>query len=133
MSASSVDGAVLVLGQHGRVVDRVLLAGEGVVVGAHLVELAVHVVGRAASGVPLNIMCSRKWLTPAIASVSSREPVLTKNAQGGRIGLGVALGDHLQAVVAACAYETPTGTSSGAGAERDDGEIAAADARPDRR
>ena len=28
--------------------------------------------------VPLNKRCSRKWLTPATASVSSREPVLTK-------------------------------------------------------
>ena len=43
-----IDGPVLVLRQHGGVVDRVLLVGEGVVMGAHLVELAVHVVGRAA-------------------------------------------------------------------------------------
>ena len=41
-----------ILRQHGRVEDRVLLAGEGVVVGAHLVELAVDVVGRAAWACP---------------------------------------------------------------------------------
>ena len=43
-----IDGRLLVFGQHGRVENRVLLAGEGVVVGPHLVELAVHVVGRTA-------------------------------------------------------------------------------------
>ena len=41
-------GPVLMFRQHGGVEDGVLLVGEGVVVGAHLVELAVHVVGRAA-------------------------------------------------------------------------------------
>ncbi len=48
MSASRSTHAVLVLGQHRGVVDGVFFAGEGVVVGADLVELAVHVVGRAA-------------------------------------------------------------------------------------
>jgi hypothetical protein len=31
--------------------------------------------------VPLNIMCSRKWLTPTTSIGSSRVPVFTKNPQ----------------------------------------------------
>ena len=37
--------------------------------------IVVKHLGRA---VPLNAICSRKWLIPAILSFSSREPVLTK-------------------------------------------------------
>ena len=42
-----IDRLVLVFRQHGGVENRVLFVGNGVVMGAHFVELAVHVVGRA--------------------------------------------------------------------------------------
>ena len=52
MSDQQLHGAACELRQHRGVIYRVFLVGEGVVVRAHLVELAVHVVGRCAWACP---------------------------------------------------------------------------------
>ncbi len=76
--AEQVHHPLLELRQHRRVVDGVFLAGGRVVVrtissNSRLTSAALR------RSLPLNIMCSRKWLTPEIGGVSSREPVRTKN------------------------------------------------------
>ena len=58
-------------------VDRVLLGGEGVVAGADGVEALCDFMGSQLSE-PLKSRCSRKWLQPASAGVSSRLPVSTQ-------------------------------------------------------
>ncbi len=97
MSASSSTAAVLVLRQHGRVEDGVFLVGEGVVVGPHLVELAVHVVGRAAGrALEHHVFEEMAHAGHCVGLVAGAG--LDEKAQGRRMGLGVALGDDLQAV-----------------------------------
>jgi hypothetical protein len=88
----------LIFGQDGGVIDRALFAGKGVVVGPHLVELAVHIVGRAARG-PFEHHVFEKM-------ADSRDGVgfvagagLYKETKCGRIGRLVAFGDNFQAVV----------------------------------
>ena len=71
--------------------------GEGVVVGADLIEIAIDL-GGAAPGVPLNIMCSRKWLTPMRRESSSARAGLHEEADGGGVGFTDDLSDHVQAV-----------------------------------
>ena len=94
-------GAGLVLGQHGRVVDGVLFAGEGVVVGAHLVELAVDVVGdargRALEHHVFEKMAHARDFVGFVAGAG-----IDEEAQGRRMGLVVALGHDLQAVGQPC-------------------------------
>ena len=77
----------------------------------HLVELAIHVVGRT-GGRPLEHhvleeMAHAGHLVGLVAGAG-----LDEETQRRRVGLGVALGDDFQTVGQAYAYETPTGTSN---------------------
>ena len=87
----------LVLRQHGRIEDGRLLRGPGVAMRADLVELAVHVVGRAGGraleGHVLEEMAHAGDLVGLVAGAG-----LDDEPQGRRVGLGIALGDDLQAV-----------------------------------
>ena len=88
---------VLVLRQHGGVVDRVLLVGEGVVVGAHLVELAVHVVGRAGGGaLEHHVFEEMAHAGHGVALVAGAGADEEPQRRG--IRRGVPLGDNLQPV-----------------------------------
>ncbi len=89
--------AILVLGQHGGVEDRVLFVGIGVVVGADLVELAVHVVGRAVCGA-FEDHVFEEMADPGHRLGFVAGARLDEEPHGGRIGRTVALGDDLQAV-----------------------------------
>ena len=93
-----VDARLLVLGQHRGVVDRVLFAGEGVVVGADLVELAVDVLGRAPRRAlehhVLEKMAHAGDLVGLVAGAGAHE-----EADAERVGRVVALGDDLEAVI----------------------------------
>ena len=58
---------------HGQVVG-----GEGVRVGAHLLDDVVVRLGAVGASVPRNIMCSKKWAKPVLpGSTSLRQPVRT--------------------------------------------------------
>ncbi len=91
------DGLILMFRQHGGVEDGVLFVGEGVVVGAHFVELAVHLVGRAAGralkGHVFEEMAHAGDGVVFIACAGADE-----EPHGRRICRGVALGDDFQAV-----------------------------------
>ena len=87
----------LVLRQHRGVVDGRLLGGGGVGAGADLVQLAVDVVGRARGraleGHVLEEMAHAGDVVGFVAGAG-----LDDEAQGGRVGLGVAFGDDFQTV-----------------------------------
>ena len=92
-----VHGPVLVLGQHGRVVNGVFLVGEGIVMGAHLVELAVHIVGRAAGGaLEDHVLQKMAHAGHAVGFIAGAGVYEEPQCRG--IGRVVALGDDLQAV-----------------------------------
>ena len=97
MSPSSSTAACLILRQDRRVVDRVLFAGAGVVVRAHLVELAVHLVGgsagRALEDHVLEKMAHAGQRVRLVARAG-----LDEERHGRRVGVAVALGHHFQAV-----------------------------------
>ncbi len=119
--AQQFDGAGLIFGQHGRVVDRVLFAGEGVVVGPHLVELAIYVVGRAGRRAlehhVFEKMAHARDLVGLVASAGLHE-----EAQRGRMRLGVALGHDLQPIGERMLTKLQRAPPT-AGAQRDNGEI----------
>ena len=83
--------------QHGGVENRVLLVGEGVVVGAHLVELAVHVVGRAARRA-LEDHVFQKMAYAGHPGGFVAGAGADEKPHGRGIGSAVALGNDLQAV-----------------------------------
>ena len=95
--AQELDGPRLELGQHRGVVDGAFFAGEGVVVGAHFVELAVHVVGRAAGGAfehhVFEKMAHARHIVRLIAGAGLHE-----KSDGRGVRLVVAFGDDFQAV-----------------------------------
>ena len=84
-------------GQHGGVEDGVFLVGEGVVVGAHLVELAVHLVGRAA-GRALEDHVFEEMAHAGQRVVFIAGAGVDEEPQRRGIGRVVALGDDFQAV-----------------------------------
>ncbi len=92
-----IDGGVLLLGEDRGVEDRVLLAGEGVVLGAHLVELAVDVVGRAA-GRPLEGHVLQEVAHPGHLVRLVPRPRVDEEAHRRRVRLGIALRHDLQSV-----------------------------------
>ena len=93
-----VETPLLAFGQHGGVVDRVLFAGEGVVMRPHLVELAVDVVGRPRWR-PLedHVLEEMAHAGQRVALVARAGLDEETEAQG--IGLRVAFGHDFQAVV----------------------------------
>ena len=98
--AQDFDGAALPFGQHGRVVDRLFFAREGVGVRADFVEFAVDVGGgprgRALEGHVLEEVADSRHVIVFVASAGVDE-----KTHGRGVGLGVALGDDLQPVVQA--------------------------------
>ena len=106
-----VHRALLVLGQHGGVKHRVLLVGEGVVVGAHLVELAVHVVGRAA-GRALERHVFEEMAHPGHLFGFIARPGVDEEPQRRRVGLRRCTRRQFPGRSPGYVYETPTGTSN---------------------
>jgi len=84
-------------GQHGGVEDRVFFVGKGVVVGAHLVELAVHVVGRTGRR-PLENHVFEKVAHSGHRVVLVASARVDEEAQGRRIGRVVALDNDFETV-----------------------------------
>ena len=78
--------------------------------------------------VPLNIMCSRKWLTPICMGCSSLAPVRTKNPIAVECGFRIDLGCDAQTVGRTCSRNV---TGMGAGmASGVDGSVFRSRARP---
>jgi len=84
-------------GQHGGIKDRVLLVGESVVVGTHLVELAIDVVGRA-TGRSFEDHVLKKMADTGQRVALVAGPRFDEEAHRRGIGPAVALGNDLQSV-----------------------------------
>ena len=114
MSAKQLDRRGLILGQHRRVVDRVFFAGEGVVVGAHLVELAVHVFGRARGRALEHHVLEEMAHAGDFVGFVARAG-LHEEAQRRRMGVVIALGDDFQTVVQRVLTKLQSAPPSGLG------------------
>jgi hypothetical protein len=92
-----VEGRRQVLGEAGHVVERVLLGGLGVVLGADAVEVAVDLQGvaprRPLEGHVLEEMRDARQVARLVAA-----PRLDEEPGGDRVRPVVQLGDHLQPV-----------------------------------
>ncbi len=104
-----LDGTFLIFRQHGGVVHRVLFVGEGVVMGAHFVELAIHVVG-AARGRALEHHVFQKMAHAGDGVGFIARPGVDEETQRRGIRAGVALGDDLQAVIERGGFKFHRGT-----------------------
>ena len=69
-----IHGPCCVLMQNGGMIERVLLAREGVEVASHALQRVEDLNGLS---VPLKVMCSTKWAMPSSPGSSSRVPAFT--------------------------------------------------------
>ena len=96
--AQQAHGALDLLGQHRGIENGAFLGGASVVIGAHLVELTIHVVGRTGRR-PLECHVFEK-----VAHARDRIRLVAgtrvhKETQRRRVGVRIALGDDFQAVL----------------------------------
>ena len=95
--AKQLHDRLLELGKHGGVVDRALFAREGVVVGPHLIELPIDIVGAPCGGsLEHHVLEEVAHAGHLVAFVASAR--LHEESQGSRMRLAVGFRDDVEAV-----------------------------------
>jgi len=92
---------LLKLREHSGVVDGALLAGESIVVSAHLIELAVDVVGAPRGGSLEHHVLEKVAHSGDVGGLIASAG-LHEEAERRRMGVVVALGNDLEAVAETC-------------------------------